>query len=178
MIGWFVVQTNPQRELFALENIAEHAPPYCPQFKTTTGRIKVLFPGYVFCAATENWSPIKNARGVRSLLMAGHAPARLPDSVILSWRAQERHGLVQIPDPPRFREGERLVVLRGTLKYRTVIHTGMSAREREHVLIDMLGQLIKINIATDDLVSESEHTARNSLRRRRETLIRNKNRSF
>jgi len=174
---WFVVQTNPQRELFASENIAEHAP-YCPQFKAPTGRIKPLFPGYVFCTATPNWSPIKNARGVRALLMAGGTPARLPDAVIVAWRAQERGGLVQLPDPPRFHEGERLVVLRGTLKYRTVIHTGMSAREREHVLIDMLGQIIKINIATDDLVSEAEHTARNSLRKRRETLMRRRNRSF
>jgi Transcription termination factor nusG len=172
--GWFVVQTNPQREQFASDQIADHEP-YCPRFKAPTGRIKPLFTGYIFCVATSNWSPIKNAPGVRNLLMVGDTPARLPEAVILNWRAQERHGLVQLPDPPRFKAGEKLVVLRGTLTNRVVIHSGMSGKDREDVLIDMLGSMVKLSIKTDDLVSEAERDARNSLRKRRETLIRSRN---
>jgi predicted ATP-grasp superfamily ATP-dependent carboligase len=48
----------------------------------------------------------------------------------------------------------------------------MSARDREMVLIDMLGSMVKISIATDDLVSEAERHTRDSLRKRRETLMR------
>jgi len=172
---WFVVQTNPQRETFASEQLAAHEP-YCPHFKAPTGRVKPLFTGYIFCVATENWSPIKNTPGVRALLMVGDAPAKLPDAVIVNWRSQERGGLVQLPDPPRFKVGQRLVVLRGTLTNRTVIHSGMSGKDREDVLIDMLGAMVKLSIKTDDLVSEAERDARNSLRERRETLIRSRRR--
>ena len=169
--AWFVVQTNPQREAFAAEHLAEHEP-YFPQFKAPTGRIKPLFPSYIFVVATPYWSEIKNTVGVRTILMRGEAPAKLSDEVIASWRSQELGGLVQLPEPPRFRPGERLSVLRGTLKYRVVIHTGMSAKDREMVLIDMLGSMVKISIATDDLVSEAERHTRDSLRKRRETLMR------
>ena len=168
---WFVVQCNPQREAFAAENLSAHEP-YFPQFKNPAGRIKPLFPSYLFVIATPLWSGIKNTMGVRTILMNGPSPARLPDNVIASWRIRERGGLVQLPPPPRFHEGERLVVMRGTLRHRVVIHSGMSARDRETVLIDMLGSLVKINIATDDLVSEAERDARNSLRKRREALKR------
>ena len=177
MHGWFVVQCNPQREQFAVDHLPEHET-YFPQFRAPTGRIKALFPSYIFCAATPHWSPIKNTLGVRTILMQGETPARLPHEAIEKWKAQERDGLVVLPDPPRFHAGERLVVMRGTLKYRTVIHTGMSAKDREQVLIDMPGAMVKINIETDDLVSEAERDARNSLRKRRETLKRFRYRSI
>ena len=173
---WFVVQCNPQREKFAADHLSQHEP-YFPQFKAVNGRVKPLFPSYIFCIATTNWSPIKNTVGVRTILMNGDTPAKLPHDVIVKWKAQERGGLVQLPDPPRWRAGERLVVLRGTLKYRTVIHSGMNSKDRQTVLIDMLGSMVKISIATDDLVSEAERDARNSLRKRRETLMRHRNRS-
>ena len=173
---WYVVQTSPQREKFATENLASYET-YFPQF-VAAKRIKPLFPGYIFVGATLDWSPIKNTMGVRSLLMNGEAPARLSHEVIRSWKARERGGYVQLPPPPRFKPGERLVVLRGSLRYRTVIHTGMSGRDREQVLIDMLGQMIKISILTDDLVSEAEQRTRNSLRQRRETLMRRRATSF
>lgn len=171
MAGWFVVQTNPQRELFAATHLAEFAP-YCPLFKTATGKIRPLFPSYLFCVAASNWSPIKNTMGVRSVMMDGDFPAVIPDKDVKAWRDKEVGGLVQVPTPARFRSGQRLVVVRGTLRYRVVIHTGMSARDRENVLLEMLGSMIRINIASDDLVSESEQAARNSLRDRRETLNR------
>jgi len=174
---WFVVQCNPQREAFAAENLSEHQT-YFPQFKNPAGRIRPLFPSYLFVVATPLWSPIKNPMGVRTILMNGDTPARLPDQVITMWKGKEQNGLVQLPPPPRFREGERLVVMRGTLRYRVVIHSGMSGRDRESVLIDMLGSMVKISIATDDLVSEAERDARNRLRKRRETLKRINNRRF
>ena len=169
---WFVVQCNPQREAFAANHLAAYEP-YFPRFKMF-GRVKPLFPTYIFCVASDNWSPIKNTFGVRSLLMNGDVPAKLPHEAIAHWKAQEFGGLVQLPDPPRFKAGARLVVLKGTLRYRVVIHTGMSGKDRENVLIEMLGSMVKISIASDDLVSEAEHDARNSLRRRRETLMRRK----
>jgi transcriptional antiterminator RfaH len=174
---WFVVQCNPQREGYAAENLIEHQT-YFPQFKNPAGRIRPLFPSYLFVVATPYWSEIKNALGVRTILMNGDKPAKLPNEVIASWRDREQNGLVQLPPAPRFRQGERLVVMRGTLRHRVVIHTGMSSQDREAVLIDMLGAMVKINIATDDLVSEAERHARNSLRARRETLMRQRRRSF
>lgn len=166
---WFVVQVNPQRENFVGEQLASLSP-YLPRFKNPKGRIAPLFPGYLFVPQIEHWGPICNTVGVRALIMAGDHPARVPGKVIVGWRSKERGGLVQLPPPPRFRSGERLTITQGSLKYRSVVYAGMSGKDRERVLIEMLGQFVTIIVPTADLVSEFGPHTRNRLRARRETF--------
>lgn len=174
---WFVVQTNPQRESFVCERLSS-LDPYLPRFKNLKGRIAPLFPGYLFAPAIQSWGAICSTIGVRSLLMCGENPARVPGHVIASWRAKERGGLVQLPPPPRFTPGQRLTITRGSLKYRTVIHSGMVGKDRERVLIEMLGQHVTIIVASADLASEFRAPTRNRLRFRRETFIRQNSERF
>lgn len=166
---WFVVQTNPQRENFVAEQLDQLAP-YLPRFKNLKGRISPLFPGYIFVPSMKHWSPINSTVGVRCLLMSGDHPACISDRVITSWRGKERGGLVQLPPPPRFAPGSRLTILRGSLKHRSVIHSGMLGKDRERVLIEMLGQHVTIIVASADLAPEFRSPTRNSLRFHRETL--------
>ena len=168
---FFVVQTHPQREGFVGDQLSSYNP-YLPRFKNPKGRLTPLFSGYLFVPSLVDWGPIKNTVGVRSLLMSGDHPARIPAKIITSWRAKERHGIVQLPPPPRFSVGQRLTITRGSLKHRSVIYAGMSGRERERVLIEMLGQSVTITVPTHDLVSEFFPPTRNRLRFQRETLIR------
>ena len=86
-------------------------------------------------------------------------------------RVKERGGIVQLPPPPRFRPGERLTITQGSLKYRSVIYAGMSGRDRERVLIEMLGQYVSIRVPTAHLASEFAPPTRNRLRKNRETFI-------
>lgn len=165
--AYFVVQTHPQRELF-VEDLLSRFEPYLPIFKTERGRIAALFPGYLFVPAMQQWSPVKNCVGVRALLMAGDHPAMLHGKVIDSWRGRERNGLVQLPPPPRFRKGERLTITRGLLRHRTALYVGMSGKDRERVLIELLGAWVQINVATVDLVSDA--TPRHRLRSTPKTL--------
>jgi transcriptional antiterminator RfaH len=168
---WLVVVTNPQREGFVAERLQDLAP-YLPRFKNLKGRIAPLFPSYLFVPVIEHWGPICSTVGVRAVLMAGDAPARLPAKVIASWKAKEKGGLIQLPPPPRFRIGEKLTIMRGSLKYREVIYAGMCGKDRERVLIDMLGGQVTLTVPTQDLVSEFERPTRNRLRFSRETFNR------
>lgn len=168
---WFVIQTNPQRENFVDEQLTDLTP-YLPRFKNTKNRIVPLFPGYLFVPSMSNWGPICNTVGVRSLLMSGDHPACISGMVITSWKDKERGGLVQLPPPPRFRPGERLTITKGSLKYRNVIHSAMVGRDREKVLIEMLGQYVSIVVPSVDLASEFVTPPRNRLRKTRETFIR------
>jgi len=168
---WFVVLANPQRESFVAERL-EKLDPYLPVFKNPKGRIKPLFPGYLFCPALEHWGAICSTIGVRGLLMSGDHPARISAEVIKGFRSKERGGIVQLPPPPRFRTGERLTITCGSLKYRSVIHSGMAGKDRERVLIEMLGQQVTILVATADLAPEFAAPTRNRLRKNRETFIR------
>jgi hypothetical protein len=170
---WFVVMTNPQRENFVTEQL-DQLDPYLPVFKNSKGRVAPLFPGYLFVPAIDQWSTISCTVGVRTLLMSGERPACISGRVIVSWRSRERGGLIQLPPPPRFRQGERLIITRGTLRYRTAIYAGMSGKDRERVLIELLGQWVTLTIPTLDLVSENVQRARHRLRNSRETFNRQK----
>ena len=154
MSSWFVVQSHPQREAF-VANLLRPFTPYLPVFKNARARVSVLFPGYLFVPEVRQWSPIKNCVGVRTLLMTGEHPAKIPDRVIQSWRGKERNGLVQLPPAPRFRKDQRLTITKGTLRNHPAIYVGMNGRDRERVLIELLGQWVPISIATSDLIDET-----------------------
>ena len=166
---WFVAQTNPQREAFVEDRLRD-LQPYLPRFKNIRGRIEPLFRNYIFTPQIAEVRQITHTIGVRGLLMAGDHPATVSGKVITHWRSKERGGLVQLPPPPRFRSGERLTIMRGSLKWRGVVYTGMSGKDRERVLIEMLGQQVTIIVPTADLVSDQGRPTRNSLRKIRETF--------
>jgi len=169
---WFVAQTNPQKETFVEERLAS-LKPYLPRFKNIKGRVEPVFRNYIFIPGIPEVSLITHTVGVRKLLMADETtPAMLPGKVIAHWRSKERHGLVQLPPPPRFRVGDRLTILQGSLKWRNVIYAGMAGRDRERVLIEMLGQTVTIIVPTQDLASDFKPPTRNRLRFQRETFIR------
>ena len=172
MDQWYVIFTNPQLERVVARQLKNYEP-YTPFFKTSRGTIAPLFPRYIFIPQQSCWGPICTTPGVRALLMAGDHPAAVAGKVIAEWKAKERGGLVQLPPPPRFRIGERLTILRGSLQYRTVIYAGMSGRDRERVLIEMLGGQVTLIVPTADLAPgfrPRPHT--NRLRFQRETLKR------
>jgi transcription antitermination factor NusG len=166
---WFVVQTNPQRETF-VEQRLRPLEPYLPRFKNIKGRVEPLFRNYIFIPGIPEVSLITHTVGVRALLMAGEHPALISGKVIASWRDKERHGLVQLPPPPRFLAGQKLTILRGSLKYREVIHSAMVGKDRERVLIEMLGQSVSIVVPSADLAADFRPPPRNRLRRRPETV--------
>lgn len=167
---WFVVVTNPQKEGFVEQRLKAYpgVEPYAPRFKNLHGKVGFLFPRYVFAiSAISEIRSIATTFGVRHLLMAGDHPAKLPGSEIAALKARERGGLIYLPPPPRFQMGERLTILRGSLRHRTVIYDGMSGKDRERVLIDMLGGQVTLTVPTEDLMTEGE---KKRLHRVRETL--------
>jgi transcription antitermination factor NusG len=174
---WFVVQTNPQKESFVEQRLKDLRV-YFPRFKKISGRIAPLFPRYIFTPKIAEVRLITSTIGVRGLLMAGDHPATIKGSVIAFWKAKERGGLVQLPPPPRFQIGETLTILRGSLKWRTVIYAGMRGKDREKVLIEMLGGQVSLTVPTQDLASDFRPPTRNRLRSPRETLSGQGRRSF
>jgi hypothetical protein len=77
--------------------------------------------------------------------MTGETPSRCPESEIaaLKDRVDER-GVIRLPAPPslvrrRYAAGTRVSVIGGPFRGVAAIHTGMTEREREVVLIGLLG---------------------------------------
>jgi transcriptional antiterminator RfaH len=129
---------------------------YCPRIKKRSrGQTLVtpLFAGYVFVRVIDNWWTIRWTPGVTKLLMTCDRPARLPDEFIAELRSNERGGFVRLPPPPTlFLKGARVRVLSGQFRGMIGLYEGQSANEREMVLLDMLGRMVPVTLASVDAI--------------------------
>jgi transcription antitermination factor NusG len=147
---WAVAVTVTGRESFAADQLKRTGGfnSFLPKTKSRsengTWRVESLFPGYLFVRVVERWHSIAWTNGVTRLIMAGDHPARCPDAEITKIRrAIDGNGLVRLPPanrPPKCVAGQPVRILTGSFRGLTAIYAGMSAREREIVLLDLLGQ--------------------------------------
>jgi transcriptional antiterminator RfaH len=152
MSYWAVAQTEPRREATAarylgnvgfetyLPHIAEHE------------RIVPLFATYVFVKIIDHWVAIRSTIGVVRVLLAGDRPAAIPEGVLMEIRAREnRKGLVQLPKP--YRIGDQVKIVRGSFRDHLAIYDGMTNRQRERVLLALLGRLVKLELEPGDITA-------------------------
>ena len=83
--GWLVVNTQPHKEMYALENLERQGfTVYCPLIikrvrhaRRAYDARRALFPSYVFVntATTQGrWRPVQSTFGVRSIVFQGEQP--------------------------------------------------------------------------------------------------------
>ena len=154
---WAAIRTFGQRETFAAESAA------LAGFEVFLRRVRALigvkwktgplFPGYLFVRV---WRFLKRTMGVVSVVKTGETPARCPDNEIAALLARtDPDGIVRLapqssPQPIRraFAAGEAVTVTGGAFRGFHGLHTGMSARDREVVLLDVLGGKRPVAIAS------------------------------
>jgi transcription antitermination factor NusG len=141
---WAVARTLVRREAFAAARLeAGGFEAFAP--RTTSG---ALFPGYIFIHVGDTWRAIDRTVGVLNLVKFGDAPARCPDAEIAKLQSQvDAHGFVRLPPPSKTNGrsipiGARVRVAGGF----SAIYLGMTVREREIVLMDILGRQARVTL--------------------------------
>jgi transcriptional antiterminator RfaH len=151
---WAVAQTEPMRESLAVSHLqrAGYAT-YLPRIKISeTKRIVPLFPSYAFVHIVDHWYSALGTIGVIRLLLAGDHPARVGEEIINGIKAQERGGLVKLqPLKPRLKPGDPVRVVRGSFLGHFGIYDGMSGKERERVLLELLGRKVRVEMGHNDV---------------------------
>jgi transcriptional antiterminator RfaH len=129
---------------------------YCPRLRAQRlshgRRIEVrplLFPGYCFVVIELQWHAARWAPGMLGLIMAGDGPARVPDAVIAELRSRERDGLVELPKPPGLQHRDAIRVVHGPLQGLRGLYDGMKPRERVAVLLQILGDRQRVELAAN-----------------------------
>jgi transcriptional antiterminator RfaH len=150
---WWVVQTEAQREHVArLLLMRLGFTTYAPRIKVR-GRIAQLFPTYLFVGATDRFYPILWTNGVIRLLMAGDRPARLASSVVTAIHNRERDGFVKLPAPQRrLKPGQKVRIISGSFQGQIGLYEGMSGRDRERVLLELLGRQVSVDLPSPSIV--------------------------
>jgi transcriptional antiterminator RfaH len=137
---------------------------YLPRTRTRrSGKtiIAPLFPGYLFVHIVERWYPIKATVGVLRLLMNGEDPARLPDQVLVDLHRAEVGGFIRLPKAQALiRHGDHVRILTGPFRDHVGLYDGQSARERELILLDLLGRKVRIELGPVDRLEKVAHAQR------------------
>ena len=159
---WSVVRSLPKREAFAAERLRmdrgfEVFLP-CVQTKRAS---QPLFPGYLFCRIVEQWRSINFTFGVLCLVRVGDCPARCPDHEIEALKAMiDGHGYIKLPEAPAAparREiaiGSKVKITAGPFGGHLGLYQGQSTRERERILLNLLGASRPVLIASSLVVAQ------------------------
>jgi transcriptional antiterminator RfaH len=153
MKGWFLVQTKPQQETRALENLQQQGVnAFCPQVlveKLSRGKRKVskevLFPNYLFVEFDQeavSALSINYTRGVNRIVSFGNVPSQVPDQLISQLKERidqsDQSMITELPE-----KGENLEVLDGPFRGLNAIFSQIDGDSRAIVLITILSQKVK-----------------------------------
>src|SRR5262245_11810504 len=157
MDGWGIVQTHANREAIAAAELARKGfENYLPRIAVTsrrgTRRPVPLFPGYLFVRIVTVWYPVISTVGVLRLLRNGERePARIDDAIVRDIRSREVRGIVRLPK--RIAIGDQVKIIRGSFRDHVAVYEGMSGKERQRVLLELLGRQVRVELDPDDFVA-------------------------
>jgi transcriptional antiterminator RfaH len=147
---WAVVRAVPHHDRLAAECVAMAG------FETFVPKIRVkvesrwrttpLFAGYFFVRVIEQWRVIERTMGVLGVVKVGAVPSRCPDEEIAKLiERSDPDGVIRlrarpVAQPRRvLTPGATVAIVDGPFRGLEGIYAGQSARERELVLLNVLG---------------------------------------
>ena len=152
MAYWSVCQTETRREGTAARFLADQGfATYLPKIRLAHKRVVPLFPSYVFVRIVDRWWSVNQTIGVIQLLTAGDQPAQVRDAIVETIKAKERGGIVRLPPPKGLHLGQQVRVLRGSFEGHIGLYAGMSGKDRERVLLDLLGRKVPVDFHKLDI---------------------------
>ncbi len=160
--NWYLVYCKPRQENVAKRNLErqgfETYLPVARQRRRRLGRPKMvvepMFPRYLFIrldAQHDDWGPIRSTLGVTTLVRFGQFPTPVPGDLISNLRQRDDdEGIQQLPDYT-YRPGEPLRIADGVMAGFEGIYLARSAKDRVLVLLEILGQQARVELARDTI---------------------------
>ena len=159
---WYLVYCKPRQETVAKRNLERQGfeiyLPVARQRRRKLGRPKMviepMFPRYLFIrldSQHDDWGPIRSTLGVTALVRFGQFPTVVPDDLIHNLRRRDdEDGIQQLPDYA-YRPGESLRIADGVMAGFEGIYLARSAKDRVLVLLQILGQQARVELAQDTI---------------------------
>ncbi len=159
---WYVAQSQPQKELFAAENLERIGfETFVPRIARTVRHarrvrrvLRPLFPRYLFFSldlARDRWRSARGAYGVATLIMEGERPKPVPRGIVeaLASAADGRGGF---DFSRRLVRGEEVRFLSGPFADKIGRLVDMDETGRVAVLLEIMGAVRVVSAAADTLL--------------------------
>jgi transcriptional antiterminator RfaH len=159
---WAVIRAVPQHDRLAAESVVQAGfEIFTPRIRTrveSRWKTTPLFGLYFFVRVVDRWTVLERTRGVAGVVKFGTTPARCPDAEIAQlFERSDPDGIVRLnrspPHPAQhvFTPGAAVAIADGPFRGVNAIYAGMSAQDRELILIDILGRQTPVQISASAL---------------------------
>ena len=116
--------------------------------------IEAMFPRYLFIYLddrTDNWGPIRSTIGVVNLVRFGDRAGRVPDDLVTMLKAREGDKGYLEPEVLQLQAGDSVRICEGPMSgYEGIFHC-RSGKQRVTLLLQIAGQLAKVQIDRDHI---------------------------
>jgi len=109
-----------------------------------------LFPCYLFIEIKDKWRSLHSTYGIAAVI-GGSIPAIVRDQVIDDLRSREQNGYIQLPKSKKFDVGDEVTIKAGAFAGQTALVARMPVKERQKVLLALLGNKIRALVDECDL---------------------------
>lgn len=159
--AWYVVQTLPNGEARAAENLLRQGfGVYLPRYlkrRRHARKVDVvarpLFPRYLFVAIdldAQRWRAVQSTIGVARLVCNGDVPAQVPDIVLRAMRGREdARGFVTLDETDGLAPGDTVRIVDGAFADSAALFAGLADHDRISVLLDLLGRKVRVMLDRD-----------------------------
>lgn len=156
MKQWFVVHTQPSKELMAVEQLRQqNFEVYLPRYQKIRRHarkidtvLSPLFPRYLFVSldvSSDQWRRVNGTRGVSYLLTNHEQPVCVSESVIQGLQEREDvDGALPMSSLLIFEQGDKVRIREGSFEGHTAIFEKLDDKERVHLLLSFLGRETKV----------------------------------
>ena len=143
MTNWYLIQTKPQQEAVAEENLSNQGYTVFNPQAIINNKVVALFPRYLFIQLdnkSQNWSPIRSTKGVLNFVRFGLQFAKVPESVIDCIQNRIEETTEKYIDLGRYKPGTKVQITDGSFKGCEAIFQSYNADERLILLMKIIGQ--------------------------------------
>lgn len=147
MVGWYVMHSKPQKELFLLNQLhSNRIEAYLPMLNSrTTGKARPFFPGYLFICvdiAITGISELLWIPGSKGVVCYGGTPASVPDQFIQRLK-QEMETIDAEPHTRmlRYKDGDLVKICSGPFEgFQAVFNQYLPEQDRVRLLLRTLAE--------------------------------------
>jgi transcription antitermination factor NusG len=158
---WSVVRSLPMKERFAASQLELRGYEIFLPMISTKRASAPLFNSYFFVRIVEQWRAINTCFGALCLVRVGECPSKMPDAEIANLKAMiDGYGYIKLPEgcgSPVKREiaiGSKVKITAGPFGGHLGLYAGQSTRDRERILLNLLGASRPVLIASNLVVPQ------------------------
>ncbi|CAO5679863.1 MAG: Transcription antitermination protein RfaH [Holosporales bacterium] len=157
-LGWFVVHTQPLKELTARDNLSSQGySVFLPMLQKTIKHarkvdtvLRPLFPRYLFVCLDldrDQWRSINGTVGVAYIMTNNNKPIKIRTSVVESLKIDlSEEGFLPISSLCHFMKGDKVDIIDGIFKGHEAIFSKVSDKERVNVLLTFMGREMNMTL--------------------------------